>query len=95
MTALILPLPGLDQGWPTAPDTTQNEPTTDDAISLPRCIDWLLDLRQSTTDPDLRALVADVLSDLNQLDWPCDPELAELVIGALASVQSAFDLRRP
>jgi hypothetical protein len=60
-------------------------------ISFDRCVDWLLDLHQSTTDHRLRALVTDVLHDLRELG-PVDRQFEDLVLGALASVEMAFEI---
>ncbi len=56
-----------------------------------RCVDWLLTLHDQTADPDLRQLVTDVLVELRALG-PIEPEIHDLVLGALASVQSAFEI---
>jgi hypothetical protein len=62
------------------------------SISFDRCVDWLLDLYQSTDDTGLRALIADVLDDLRQLG-PIEDELEDVVLGALVSIEVAFEVR--
>jgi hypothetical protein len=77
--------------WATADDTL--DPTTHAPISYERCVNWLLDLHQGTTDPALRKLIIEVLSDLGQLGpVSSDPELENLILGALASVEVAFEV---
>lgn len=67
-------------------------------LSIDRCIDWLLDLYQSTEHADLRALVADVLDDLRAVGADglgfAELDLDDVVLGALASVETAFEMRR-
>ncbi len=61
------------------------------SISFDRCVDWLLTMHDSTNDPALRRLAIDVLSELRELG-PVEGEFEEIVLGALASVESAFEL---
>ncbi len=61
------------------------------AISFDRCVDWLLDLHQSTADAGLRMLITDVLEDLRELG-PIEGEFEDVVLGALASVEVAFEM---
>ncbi|MEM8925959.1 MAG: hypothetical protein AAGD35_20840 [Actinomycetota bacterium] len=94
MTATISHLPTATAiRWSDGPDRAHNGGTSADPVSYQCCIDWLLDLRQSTTDPVLRGLVSEVLAELRTIG-PVgdDPELNEMVLGALGSVQSAFEL---
>lgn len=60
-------------------------------ISFDRCVDWLLDLYQGTADSQLRTLISDVLDDLRALG-PVEGEFEDIVLGALASVEAAFDV---
>ncbi|MGF1599629.1 MAG: hypothetical protein ACFCVK_22405 [Acidimicrobiales bacterium] len=62
------------------------------ALSFGHCVDWLLDRYQATTDPELRAMVVEVLDELRDLG-PVDDEMADVVVGALGSVAAAFELR--
>lgn len=78
--------------WATAEDSIL-EIATHAPVSYDRCVNWLLDLHQATTDTSLRALIIDVLSDLGQLGpVSSDQELESLVLGALASVEVAFEV---
>ena len=61
------------------------------AISFDRCVDWLLDLHQATADAGLRMLITDVLEDLRELG-PVEGEFEDVVLGALASVEVAFEM---
>lgn len=93
MTAIILPFPTRPRYWSVDPVSDQTGATTTESVSLERCIDWLLDRHQSTTEPVLRRLVSDVLTEIEELGPHCDEgELDELVLGALASVAAAFDV---
>lgn len=60
-------------------------------ISFDRCVDWLLDLYQITPDPRLRLLISEVLDELRELG-PVEGEFEDVVLGALASVEAAFDV---
>jgi hypothetical protein len=62
-----------------------------DTLCFDRCVDWLLSLYESTTDPVLRELVTDVLDELREIG-PVTGDFAEVVLGALASVEIAFEL---
>ncbi len=64
---------------------------TDDPLFFDRCVDWLLSLHESTTDPALLDLVTDVLDELREIG-PVSGEFADVVLGALASVELAFEL---
>ncbi|MEZ5225268.1 MAG: hypothetical protein R2710_00945 [Acidimicrobiales bacterium] len=65
-------------------------------LSIDRCIDWLLDLYQSTEHPALRELVADMLDDLRAVSAEglgfADLDLDDVVLGALASIETAFEI---
>jgi len=60
-------------------------------ISFDRCVDWLLDLYQVTADAQLRTLISEVLDDLRALG-PIEGEFEDIVLGALASVEAAFEV---
>ncbi len=60
-------------------------------ISFDRCVDWLLDLFQMTTDTRLQVLISEVLDELREIG-PVDGEFEDVVLGALASVEAAFDV---
>ncbi len=66
------------------------------SLSIDRCIDWLLDLYQSTQHQQLRDLVAEVLDDLRAVGADglgfAELNLDDVVLGALASVETAFDV---
>lgn len=62
-----------------------------DPAFFDRCVDWLLSLYGATTDPVLRDLVTDVLDELREIG-PVSGEFADVVLGALASVELAFEL---
>ncbi len=68
-------------------------PTEFSTISFDRCVDWLLDLYQTTEDTDLRALITEVLDDLRSLG-PVEGEFEDIVLGALASVEAAFEVKQ-
>lgn len=68
-----------------------NEAFGADELSFDRCVDWLLTLHQSTTDTELQRLVTDVLAELRELG-PGRGEFADVVLGALASVEVAFEI---
>ena len=73
--------------WASAADVTADV-TTHPPVSYDRCVNWLLDLHQSTTDRQLRALIIDVLSDLGELGpVSSDRQLEDLILAALASVE--------
>jgi hypothetical protein len=61
-------------------------------ISFDRCVDWLLNLHETTTDADLQLLVREVLEDLRALG-PVEGEFEDVVLGALASVEVAFEIK--
>ncbi len=61
-------------------------------ISFDRCTDWLLDLYQTTEDVQLRTLITEVLDDLRALG-PVEGEFEDIVLGALASVEVAFEIK--
>ena len=90
MAALITPEVTSEAFWAVANGDEDLDATP---ISYERCIDWLLDVQQSTDDQQLRALVADVLRDVQALG-PIngDRELESVVLGALASVEVAFEV---
>ena len=86
MTAIVTPDLPSAAFWSVAADESEH-------VSYERCLDWLLDLRQSTDDPQLLALVDDVLGDVRALGSVSgDSELESLLLGALASVEVAFEL---
>ena len=66
------------------------------SLSLDRCIDWLLDLHQSTDDRRLRVLISEVLDDLRAVaEHPSGLAglgIDDIVLGALASVEAAFEI---
>ena len=64
--------------------------TADEAF-FDRCVDWLLSLYDATSDPMLRELVTDVLDELREIG-PVTGEFADVVLGALTSVELAFEL---
>ncbi len=72
--------------WTTVTD--HDGPTP---ISFDRCVDWLLDLYQDTTNTQLRHLISEVLEDLRALG-PVEGEFEDIVLGALASVEAAFEM---
>lgn len=61
-------------------------------LDFDRCVDWLLDLYQQTNDVGLRSLVSDVLDELRLLG-PVEGEFEEVVLGAVASVEIAFEIK--
>ncbi len=61
------------------------------AISFDRCVDWLLDLYHLTDDADLRVLITEVLDDLRAIG-PVAGDFEDVVLGALASVEIAFEV---
>ncbi len=72
--------------WTTVTDHDGPAP-----ISFDRCVDWLLDLYQDTTSTQLRTLISEVLDDLRELG-PVEGEFEDIVLGALASVEAAFEM---
>lgn len=72
--------------WTTVTDHDGPAP-----ISFDRCVDWLLDLYQDTTNTQLRHLISEVLDDLRALG-PVEGEFEDIVLGALASVEAAFEM---
>ncbi|MDH3679675.1 MAG: hypothetical protein OEV40_06960 [Acidimicrobiia bacterium] len=68
-----------------------NEAFGSEELSFDRCVDWLLTLHESTTDPQLQRLAIDVLAELRELG-PGAGEFADVVLGALASVEVAFEI---
>ena len=72
--------------WNSVTDLDDSAP-----ISFDRCVDWLLDLYQSTTNVQLRTLISEVLDDLRALG-PVEGEFEDIVLGALASVETAFEM---
>lgn len=72
--------------WTTVTDHDGPAP-----ISFDRCVDWLLDLYQDTTNAQLRTLISEVLDDLRSLG-PVEGEFEDIVLGALASVEAAFEM---
>ena len=76
---------------PTAAAFWSAAEADDQPISYDRCVDWLLDLRQSTDDPGLQALIGEVLAELQELA-PFVDELSDLVLGAIASVEVALEI---
>ncbi|MCP3989337.1 MAG: hypothetical protein GY724_09700 [Actinomycetia bacterium] len=92
MSATMTAINASEAFWSAAEDTG-NDITTEAPISYERCVNWLLDLHQSTTDRGLQGLIIDVLSDLGQLGpVSSDRELESLVLGALSSVEIAFEV---
>ena len=72
--------------WATVTDHSEPAP-----ISFDRCVDFLLDLYQDTTSTQLRTLISEVLDDLRELG-PVEGEFEDIVLGALASVEAAFEM---
>lgn len=60
-------------------------------ISFDRCVDWLLDLYQATGNAQLRTLISEVLDDLRQVG-PFEGEFEDVILGALASVETALEM---
>lgn len=87
VTAILNPTTVSDDFW-SAAHPADGSP----GICFDRCVDWLLGMSESTTDPHLRLLVADVLNDLRALG-PVEGVFEEVVVDALASVEAAFDIR--
>ena len=61
-------------------------------LSFDRCVDWLLDLYRHTDDEDLQLLIGEVIDDLRALG-PIEDEFEDIVLGALASVETAFEIK--
>ena len=76
----------FDAFWSAVTDN--DGPST---ISFDRCVDWLLDLFQVTTDTRLQVLISEVLDELREIG-PVDGVFEDVVLGALASVEAAFDV---
>lgn len=72
--------------WATATDHDD-----EGFISFDRCTDWLLDLYRATEDTDVRLLITEVLTDLREIG-PVEGAFEDVVLGALASVEIAFEL---
>ena len=87
MTMMMTPTETSEAFWATATDHDEAA-----FLSFDRCVDWLLGLHASTDDEDLRLLVSDVISDLRDLG-PIEGEFEDLVLGALASVETAFEIK--
>lgn len=85
-TAPFSPVETCEAFWTSVTDHDGPAP-----ISFDRCVDWLLDLYQVTEDRQLRGLIADVLEDLRAIG-PVEGEFEDVVLGALASVEAAFDV---
>lgn len=83
------PLSAADAFWAVANDDDLcDEPGS---ISLERCVQWLRSLQRTTVDPQLIALVDDTLEDLARLGR-FGRDMEDVVLGALASVEVAFEL---
>ena len=80
MTAIDTPITNLSALAPAG-----------DRLCFDRCVDWLLTLHDSSEDPAVQALAADVLGELRELG-PSIGEFEDVVFGALASVESAFEI---
>ena len=92
MSAILTAATTNEAFWAVA-DATDTDTDTEAPISYERCVNWLLDLHQSTTSPTLRSLIIDVLSDLGELGAvSSDSELESLILGSLASVEIAFEV---
>jgi hypothetical protein len=87
VTAIATPITTSEAFWSAAVDETGPG-----SISFDRCVDWLLDLYQSTDDADLRVLITEVLDDLRGLG-PIEGEFEDVVLGALVSIEVAFEVR--
>lgn len=68
-----------------------NETLVAETISFDRCVDWLLSLYATTSDRDLKTIIVEVLGELRAIG-PVDGEFEDLVLGTLASVESAFEI---
>ena len=74
--------------------STLHVPTEDlfpATISFDRCVDWLLSLYADTSDRDLKTMIVEVLGELRAIG-PVDGAFEDIVLGALASVESAFEI---
>jgi hypothetical protein len=76
---------------PTITPISSGSDVSSDPLFFDRCVDWLLSLYAQTTDPVLQDLVADVLDELREIG-PVTGEFADVVLGALASVEIAFEI---
>lgn len=99
MTATVTPITAeIPEGEPspTIGEQFWDAAAADDPrtgpISFDRCVDWLLGLHDSTADPGLRALVVEVLIELRRLG-PVEGDFEDVVLGALASIEAAFEIR--
>ena len=87
MTALMTPTHSSEAFWGAAIDEDSTS-----FLSFDRCVDWLLDLYGQTTDEDLQLLIGEVIDDLRALG-PIEDEFEDIVLGALASVETAFEIK--
>ncbi len=87
MTALMTPTHSSEAFWGAAIDEESAS-----FLSFDRCVDWLLDLYRQTDDQDLQLLIGEVIDDLRALG-PIDGEFEDIVLGALASVETAFEVK--
>jgi len=69
-----------------------------DGISVGRCIDWMLDMRRTAASTTIERLIDEVLEDITELlaytgssDAEIEPYLEDAVLGAMASVEAAYD----
>ncbi len=88
-TDTFAPLSAADAFWAVANDDDLCEEPA--SISLERCVQWLRSLQRTTVDPQLIALVDDTLDDLARLGR-FGRDMEDAVLGALASVEVAFEL---
>ncbi len=85
----LAPLSAADAFWAVAND----DDLCDDpaSISVERCVQWLRALQRTTVDSQLIALVDDTLDDLARLGR-FGRDMEDIVLGALASVEVAFEM---
>ena len=60
-------------------------------LSFDGCVDWLLSLYADTSDRELKTMIVEVLGELRAIG-PVDGAFEDVVLGALASVESAFEI---
>ncbi|MEZ5412545.1 MAG: hypothetical protein R2761_31210 [Acidimicrobiales bacterium] len=72
--------------------TNDDDPfVTDATVSPERCLAWLGGLLASTDDPGLRDLVTDTIDDIRRLGR-FGRDLEDVILGALASIEVAFEV---
>lgn len=60
-------------------------------ISFDGCVDWLLSLYADTSNRELKTMIVEVLGELRAIG-PVEGTFEDVVLGALASVESAFEI---